>query len=57
MKPMICSKCGSEMNFHAEKLTSSSPQEEGYDPSFGGVLEEFHACPGCGAGASRIAPA
>lgn len=57
MKPMICPKCGSEMNFHAEKLTSSSPEAEGYDPSFGGVLEEFHACPGCGAAASRIAAA
>lgn len=55
MKPMICPKCGSEMNFHAEKLTSSSPEDKGYNAALGGVVEEFHACPACGAAASRVA--
>ncbi len=50
---MICPKCGEEMNLHAEKLIFSSPEETGYDAGMGGVVEEFHACAGCGAGASR----
>jgi ribosomal protein S27AE len=51
---LVCPKCGSEMNFHGEKLTLASAAEEGYDDSLGGVLQEFHSCPNCGAGASRI---
>jgi ribosomal protein S27AE len=50
---MACPKCGSEMNFHGEKLMLSSPEEKGYGGSLGGVLQEFHSCPNCGAGASR----
>jgi hypothetical protein len=42
------------MNFHGEKLTLASPAENGYDESLGGVVQEFHSCPNCGAGASRI---
>jgi ribosomal protein S27AE len=51
---MACPKCGSEMNFHGEKLTLASPAENGYDESLGGMVQEFHSCPNCGAGASRI---
>jgi ribosomal protein S27AE len=51
---MVCPKCGSEMNFHAEKLTLASLEEKGYDDSLNGVVQEFHSCPNCGAGASRI---
>jgi ribosomal protein S27AE len=54
---MICPRCGSKMNFHAEKITSSSPEDAGYDPVLGGAVEELHACPSCGAGASRPAVA
>jgi len=52
---MMCPKCGDEMNFHAQKMTSWSPEDAGYNEALGGVMEEFHACPGCGAGASRVA--
>ncbi len=54
---MICSKCGSEMNEHAEKLVDpTSPQEAALaDPALGRILEEFHTCPKCGANASRRA--
>jgi ribosomal protein S27AE len=51
---MACPKCGSDMNFHGEKVMLSSPEESGYKHSLGGVLQEFHSCPNCGAGASRI---
>ena len=51
---MACPKCGSEMNFHGEKVMLSSPEESGYNHSLGGVLQEFYCCPNCGAGASRI---
>lgn len=50
---MTCPGCGDVMNHHAEKLVSASPGEPGYDNSLGGAIEESHACPGCGAGASR----
>ena len=52
---MICPACGSEMNHHAEKLIDASPAEPSYNPAFGGALEESHACPACGASASRLA--
>jgi hypothetical protein len=52
---MICSKCESEMNRHAEKLVDPiSPQEATIaDPVLGGIIDEFHTCPKCGANASR----
>jgi hypothetical protein len=50
---MNCPRCGAEMNQHAEKLTYSSPAEEDYNPTLGGFVEEFYACPVCGATASR----
>jgi ribosomal protein S27AE len=54
---MICPKCGDEMNHHADKLVyPASAQEAGkMDLALGGVIEETHCCPGCGAVASRKA--
>jgi ribosomal protein S27AE len=52
---MICPKCGSEMNEHAEKLLDPTSPQEAADPALGGLLEEFHTCPNCGANASRQA--
>jgi NAD(P)H-dependent FMN reductase len=55
--PMICSICGAEMNQHAEKVIhAAGPGEQaGVDPVLGGIVEELHTCPACGAGASRRA--
>ena len=52
---MICAKCGDEMNHHADKLIYSTEHNVAVrvDPSLGGSIEETHACPGCGAVASR----
>jgi ribosomal protein S27AE len=57
MAAMICPTCGIEMNHHAEKLVyPSAPHEaSSADPVLGGMIEELHTCPGCGAGASRRA--
>jgi ribosomal protein S27AE len=54
---MICPKCGGEMNHHSEKVdyTDALQDPERIDPVFGGVLEEIHFCPKCGATASRPA--
>jgi hypothetical protein len=43
------------MNCHAEKLVySDSVAEAGrIDPALGGLIEETHACPGCGNVESR----
>jgi len=53
--PMICPRCGTAMNHHAEKLLwPSGPNEVALaDPVFGGIVEEMHTCPACGTGASR----
>ena len=52
---MICPKCGDEMNHHADKLVD--PVKPGdlkhVNPTLGGVIEEMHYCPGCGAVESR----
>ena len=46
---MRCTKCGGEMNHHAEKLIiTAATQERGYDPALSGYVEENHACPNCG---------
>jgi predicted RNA-binding Zn-ribbon protein involved in translation (DUF1610 family) len=52
---MICPKCGGEMNYHAEKLVDPITPDEAdmADPALGGIAEEFHTCPKCGASASR----
>jgi len=54
---IICPKCGTTMNHHAEKLVEPSTPEEmaQMDPALGGVLEELHSCPNCGFGLSRRA--
>jgi ribosomal protein S27AE len=54
---MICPRCGATMNHHAEKLVAPPTADDlaRNDPVLGGVVEELHACPGCGAVASRRA--
>ncbi len=56
---MICPNCRVEMNHHCDKLVygTESQQAAGVDLAMGGVVEEFHACPKCGGGASRPAAA
>jgi len=52
---MKCPKCGADMNFHAQKIVhglSSDSAELEADFS-NTTLLEFHACPNCGAAASR----
>ena len=52
---MKCPKCGADMNFHAEKIVygQSTDSAESEADRFNGSLQEFHACPRCGAAASR----
>ncbi len=54
---VTCPKCGDAMNHHADKLIYSSESNTTLkaDPALGGIIEETHHCPGCGAIASRIA--
>jgi uncharacterized C2H2 Zn-finger protein len=43
---LLCPRCGSEMNRHAVKIDPSlTPGDR--DADLGGVLQEFHTCPGC----------
>lgn len=53
--PLICSRCGSAMNHHADKLVDPASAEDAAqaDPVLGGIIEEVHQCPGCGTSASR----
>ena len=47
---VLCPRCGSPMNFHAEKIDFGSVPVASAafaDESLGGVLAEFHTCPGC----------
>jgi hypothetical protein len=46
---LLCTKCGAEMNFHAEKVDLGNTFEDvaEVDPELGGVLVEIHTCPGC----------
>jgi ribosomal protein S27AE len=52
---MICPKCGTEMNHHADKLVDPvKPVDAKHiNLALGGLIEEMHYCPGCGAVASR----
>jgi len=52
---MACTKCGVELNRHAEKLVDPiDPREAAaVDPALGGILEEFYTCPECGKGEAR----
>jgi ribosomal protein S27AE len=54
---MICPECGDEMNHHADKLVEPTRAADAkhVDPALGGLIEETHSCPACGAVASRIA--
>ena len=57
--PMTCPKCGAQMNHHADKVVPPSEPTEArnMDPDFGGIVHEAHACPRCGAIATRrVAP-
>jgi len=47
---MMCPQCGIEMNYHAEKIDYMAALDDlaAIDPDFGGVVDEIHACPGCG---------
>ena len=56
---MMCPPCGIEMNYHAEKIDylAALTDAEAIDPDLGGVVEEVHACPGCGnMGTRRVSP-
>jgi predicted RNA-binding Zn-ribbon protein involved in translation (DUF1610 family) len=55
---MRCSKCGEEMNHHADKGRDPTDHRDAVlvDPDFGGIIEEIHGCPGCGNVESRPAP-
>ena len=50
MSRLRCPRCGAKMNRHAEKLVHPENAAELHlvDSALGGVLEETHACPGCG---------
>jgi len=52
---VVCATCKRETNHHAEKLVHPTGSvDDGYlDPILGGIVEEVHACPACGTGASR----
>ena len=54
---MTCPDCRAEMNHHSDKLVYATDlyQADALDLSLGGFIEEFHACPNCGGGASRHA--
>ena len=47
---MRCPRCGTEMNHHADKCVEPVDAREAalVDPELGGVIQEMHACPGCG---------
>jgi ribosomal protein S27AE len=53
---MICPRCGVEMNHHCDKIVyNADPKDAGNtDSILGGIIEEFHTCPKCGGGASRL---
>jgi predicted RNA-binding Zn-ribbon protein involved in translation (DUF1610 family) len=50
---VICPKCGNEMNHHADKLVYALDHGGAKQPDpgagLGGMIEETHCCPGCGA--------
>ena len=55
VETMVCTKCGAEMNLHAEKLVepTSAEEVERADPQLDALVEECYSCPQCGEGASR----
>jgi hypothetical protein len=56
---MMCPKCGDPMNCHAEKVDYAGALEDPAIASsdFGGLLQEVHACQGCGNIELRVAGA
>lgn len=52
---MKCPECGVDMNHHADKLVHPTNAKDAarVDPALGGIVEEHHACPECGKGATR----
>jgi ribosomal protein S27AE len=52
---MTCPSCGVAMNRHAEKLVypTGAADRAAVDPVLGGIVQERHACPECGGGATR----
>ncbi len=55
-KKVKCSKCGNEMNHHADKIITDVSEEnlKYYDKAFDGILEEHYKCPNCGAAFSKF---
>jgi ribosomal protein S27AE len=47
---VICPKCGTPMNHHADKLVEMASRQDAADVDLdlGGIIEETHACPKCG---------
>ena len=54
---MNCARCGAVMNYHADKVRYFNEGDDtlSADSETGGFIEEIHACPRCGASASRPA--
>lgn len=50
-----CPDCNLDRNFHAEKVRDPHTAAEArlVDPDLGGVVVEYHTCPGCGTVAER----
>ena len=48
--PVICPRCGYEMNHQASKLVHpvTRAETEAMTPALDGVIEEVFACPNCG---------
>ena len=44
-----CPRCGAQMNRHAEKVDYSAARDrmDSLEKELGGVITEFHTCPGC----------
>jgi ribosomal protein S27AE len=56
-EPMSCPRCGTKMNHHAEKIVyvREAGDFRQADLMTGSLLDQIHACPNCGASASRPA--
>jgi hypothetical protein len=50
VQTMLCPKCGKTMNHHADKLVAPATQDDinAMDETLGGIVQETHACAGCG---------
>lgn len=46
---MLCPKCGSKMNHHADKLdtTAALAESDAINPDFGGIIQEIYTCANC----------